>query len=75
MNGRWTSKIVGAVAGLALTLPTTLLTSGSAVATTPPAAPIDVVVIDVGWQQVTVEVGARVERHSVDVPNRQRHNW
>jgi hypothetical protein len=55
MNGRWTSKVVGAVAALALTLPMTLLTSGSAVATTPPAAPIDVVVTDVGWQQVTVE--------------------
>lgn len=55
MNGRWTSKIFGAVAGLALTLPATLLTSGSAVATTPPAAPVDVAVTEVGWQQVTVQ--------------------
>ena len=29
MNGRWISKVVGAVAALALTLPTALLTSGS----------------------------------------------
>lgn len=37
MNGRWISKVVGAVAALALTLPTALLTSGSAVATTSPS--------------------------------------
>ena len=55
MNGRWNSKVVGAVSALALTVPTALLTSVSAVATTPPAAPIDVVVTEVGWQQVTVE--------------------
>ena len=55
MNGRWTSKVIGTVAGLALTLPTAVLTSGSAVASTTPAAPVDVAVTDVGWQQVTVE--------------------
>lgn len=34
MNGRWTAKVISAVAGLALMLPTVLWTSGPAVATT-----------------------------------------
>lgn len=55
MKGRWTSKMIGAVTGLALTMPTVVLTGGAAVATTPPAAPVDVVVTEIGWQQVTVE--------------------
>lgn len=55
MTGRWTSKLIGAFVGSVLVLSTALLTSGSAAAASSPAAPVDVVVTEIGWQQVTVE--------------------
>jgi hypothetical protein len=55
MRRPWTSKITLVAASLTLAAPTALLSTGPTTAVAPPAAPIDVEVTDVGWQQVTLK--------------------